>query len=1012
MTPAAERIAAHRRTILFVIAILAAAGAVALLRLPVSLFPRTNFPRIVVSADAGDRPADRMVIEVTRPLEQAIRNVPGIISVRSLTTRGVCDISANFRWGLDMASVMLQVESAVGQVQSSLPPGVTFEVRRMDPTVFPVIGLSLTSASLSQVELRDIALYDLRPLLSTIAGVAKIGVLGGRAEEYQVVVDPAKANALGLTLDDVVGAVSAANVVEAVGRLEENEKLYLLLSDTRFRGLSDLSNVIVRRRPTGVVRLADVAVVEDAVRPEWTRVTADGRDAVTLDVYQQPDGNTAQIRADVERRLDEFRARAPRDLRIRDWYDQTQLITASAASLRDAILVGVVLAVVVLLLFLRNGRVTLVICLAVPAVLAITCLALTALHMGVNMMTLGGMAAAVGLIVDDGIVMVEHVLRRMREAPEERGVILRAAREMARPLTGSSAATVIIFAPLAYLSGVTGAFFKALSLTMAVALIVSYFVAYFAAPLLAAAFLGPRDAATKDVGPLLGRVLAGYDRALRFLLRRPALILLVLAPLLLLGWISYRHVGVGFMPPMDEGGFILDYRAPAGTSLAETDRRLRLVEDILAHIPDVQTWSRRTGLGLGGGINEANEGDFFVRLRRSPRRPIDDVMDDVREQIQRQVPGLEVELLQLMEDLIGDLTAVPQPIEIKLFGGSGDVLRRVAGQAADAIRPVPGVVDVKSGVVVAGDAVEIRVNRAQAEMVGLDPEQVTRLARIALGGEIATEVQKQEKMIGVRVWAAPDARSRLDRIRRLRLHTPGGVDISLGRVASFDLAVGQPQITSENLKEMVAVTGRISGADMGSVIRGVKAALGRLQLPPGVYVEYGGLYQQQQESFRGLLAVLAAAIALVFILLLFLFESFAAPIAVLVVDLLAITAVFSGLWWTGSELDISSMMGLTMIVGISSEVAIFLLTQWKESSATMGFTEALAVAGRLRFRPIVMTTLAAILALLPLALSLGQGAGMLQPLAIAIISGLVLTAPLVLLALPALFALLHRTRPA
>jgi multidrug efflux pump subunit AcrB len=1001
----APKPATHRRAILFVVALLAAGGAAVVFRLPVSLFPRTNFPRIMVSADAGDRPADRMVVEVTRPLEEAIRNVPGIKSVRSLTTRGTCDISATFRWGLDMFAATLQVESAVNRILPALPPGLSFEVRRMDPTVFPVIGLSLTSMAASLVSLRDLALYDLRPLLSTIDGVAKIEVLGGRTQEYQVVVDPARAEAVGLSLEDVVGAVSAANVIEAVGRLEENEKLYLLLSDTRIRRIGDLANIVVRRGPSGVVLLSDVAAIEDSVRPEWTRVTAKGRDAVILNIYQQPDGNTARISDDARARIEEFRLRGGAGLDVGVWYDQTQLITATARSVRDAILIGIALAVVVLLLFLRNWRVTLAVCFAVPAVLAITCLVLAALDMGINIMTLGGMAAAVGLIADDGIVMVEHILRRLREEPARRAaVVLEAAREMAVPLAASSLATVIIFAPLAYLTGVAGAFFKALSVTMAAALAVSFLVAYFAVPLVADAFLGAKDAAVRDVGPVLSRVLAMYDRTLRVFLRRPVLVLLGILPLLALGWVSYREVGTGFMPSMDEGGFILDYRAPAGTSLAETDRRLRVLETILSRTRDVETWSRRTGLGLGGGINEANEGDFFVRLRSMPRRPIDEVMEEVRGKIEAEVPGLEVELLQLMEDLIGDLTAVPQPIEIKLFGGAEEVLRGEAPRVAEAIRKVAGVVDVKSGVVLAGDAVEIHVDRLKAEMLGLDPERVTRLVRIALGGEVTTEVQSGEKMVGIRTWIASGDRSRLDQVRRLRLRAPGGAGVPLGRVATFTVAAGQPQITRENLKGMVAVTGRISGTDMGSAIRDVKAALGGLRLPPGVYAEFGGLYRQQQESFRGLLAVLAAAVGLVFILLVFLYESFSAPLAILAVDLLAAAAVFPGLWWTGSELDISSMMGLTMIVGISSEVGIFFMTQWKESSARSDFTGALSEAGRLRFRPIVMTSLAAVLALLPLALAVGEGAEMLRPLAIAIISGLVATVPLVLLVLPVLFS--------
>ncbi len=1008
MTPAAW-VENHKRSILFLVAVFVAGGAAAMFALPVSLFPRTTFPRIVVNADAGDRPADRMVVEVTQPLEEAIRSVPGVLDLRSTTSRGSCEIAATFGWGLDMISATLQVESAVSRTLPALPAGIAYEVRRMDPTVFPVMGLSLTSSVHSQVELRDLALYRLRPILSTIAGVARIKILGGRTAEYQVLLEPNRLEALDLTMSDVVDAVSAANVVQAVGRLEENEKLYLILSDTQFRDPADLGRVIIRQRPAGVVLLSDVARIEETTRPEWTRAVADGREAVLVNIYQQPDGNTLLISKQIRRRLQDFGAKMPADVHLGTWYDQSWLINSSLASVRDAILIGIALAVVVLLMFLGNWKVTLVTCIAVPAVLAATALMLYVFHMGLNIMTLGGMAAAVGLIIDDAIVMVEHITKRLREqSRHDPGCVPRAAGEMLPALSGSSLASIIIFAPLAFLSGVTGAFFKALSLTMAAALVVSYFFAAAAIPVIAHASLGARDASAKAVGKIFGAVLDAYERVLRALLRRPVLVLALILPLLALGWLAFSNVGSGFMPQMDEGGFILDYRAPAGTSLAETDRRLRLVERILAATPEVASYSRRTGLQLGGAVTEANEGDYFIRLRGMPRRHIEDVMDDVRGQVLQRVPGLEIELALLMEDLIGDLTAVPQPIEIKLFGPQGNELRSQAERLAARIDRIPNVVDVKSGVVMAGDALEIRVDRLKARMLGLDAGQVTRLAAIALDGEIATRVQRGEKMVGVRVWTRAKSRKRLDLIRRFRLHTADGRGVPLERVATFETITGQPQIVRDNLKTMVDVTARISGRDMGSVMRDVKAAVGSMSLPAQMYVDYGGLYQQQQSSFRGLLFVMGAALALLFGLFVFLYESFAAPLAILASDLLAATAVFSGLWWTGIELNISSMMGLTMVIGISSEAAIFYMTQWKESASELGFTEALVAAGRLRFRPILMTVLAAILALLPLALAIGEGAAMLQPLAIAIIAGLILTVPLSLLVLPVIFSSLNR----
>jgi multidrug efflux pump subunit AcrB len=577
---------------------------------------------------------------------------------------------------------------------------------------------------------------------------------------------------------------------------------------------------------------------------------------------------------------------------------------------------------------------------------------------------------------------------------------------MRRPLGGSSLATIAVFVPLAFLGGVAGAFFKALALTMVSSLVISYAFGLLIVPLLARALWSERDAKHEDVGSRLGWLLDHYERVVRAILRRPIWAAVGLVPLLGLGCFSYLHVGSGFFPAMDEGGFVIDYRAPAGTSLAETDRRLRQLEAILGKTPEVLSYSRRTGLQLGGAITEANEGDYFVRLKPLPRRPIDEVMDEVRQGIEERVPGLETELPQLMEDLIGDLTAVPQPIEVKIFGPDPEQLRVFATSAAERIGHIPGVVDVKSGVVLAGDAQTIRVDRVKAKLLDLDPDQVTQLASVALGGNVTTQVQRGEKMVGIRVWGAPAVRKTREAIELLPLRSAGGTRVRLGRVASFQAELGQPQITRENLKTMVAVTGRISGRDMGSVMRDVQRKVAAQRLPSGAYVAYGGLYQIQQQSFRGLLLVLVAAAVLVFSVLLYLYEDFVAPTAIMIVAGLAAVAVFPALWLSGIELNITSMVGLSMIVGVSAEAGIFYMSQVHESARERPLREALTHAGRVRLRPIVMTALAAIFALLPLAIGVGQGSAMLKPLAVAIIGGLVVTVPAVLFLLPVIVRLL------
>ena len=1022
----------HRRSILFALGLFAIAGFFEIYNTPVSLFPQVTFPRVVVNLNAGDMPAERMAVQVTWPVEEAVRAVPGVLSVRSATSRGSADIAINFKWGTDMVSAMLQVASAINQIRSTLPAALSFGVRRMDPTVFPVLGYSLSSPGHSLVELRDMALYQIRPILSTIPGVAKVDVLGGAIAEYQVLVDPARINALGLGLNDIATALSAANVIQAVGRLEQNYKLYLLLANTQLQNSQQISRTILRSGQNGLVYLEDVAQVVKTTAPQWQRITAEGRDAVLFQINQQPGSSTVEIAHNAQSQLKLIKQKLPADIKIAKWYDQSDLIVASAHSVVESLLIGLGLAIVTLLVFLRNFKVTVIAAITVPMALSATVLIIHLLGIGFNIMTLGGMAAAVALIIDDAIVMIEHIIRRLRETSgtyQER--IQLAANEFTKPLAGSSASTIIIFAPLAFLSGVSGSFFKALSITMASALFISFIVAWLAVPLLASHSLTQKDTEQEENGPVTRWFYQRNQGLLQVLLPRPWLILAALLPLLAAGFLGWQQTGSGFMPSMDEGGFILDYRAAPGTSVSETDRLLRQVETILRKLPEVATYSRRTGNSLGGFITEANEGDFFVRLKPLPRRSLDEVMDSVREQIALKVPGLSVELAKLMEDLIGDLTAVPQPIEVKLYTNDGKLLAQLADKVASALEKIPGVVDLNNGVIPAGDALSIRVLRDKAALEGLNPAAVQQTLNNYLSGTVTTQLQEGPKMVNLRVWIPTNERGTMRALEQLRILVPDGNSapgnalngssssvsnrastshwVPLKRIVEITTETGQAQITRDNLKRMAAVTARISGRDMGSAVADVVKTLNQPgMLPKDVYYVLGGLYEQQRVAFHDLIIVFAAAVALVFILLLYLYELFHVALAMMLTTLSAVAAVFVGLWLTNTELNITAMMGMTMVIGIVTEVSIFYYSEYQSLPDSGNVIQRMITAGNNRMRPIAMTTVAAILALMPLAMGIGAGSEMLQPLAIAIVSGLVVQTPLVLIVLPSFLVLLNK----
>ncbi|MGC9259206.1 MAG: efflux RND transporter permease subunit [Phycisphaerae bacterium] len=1002
----------HTRSVLFIMLVLALGGALAAMGLPVALFPRVSFPRIVVSVDSGQQPARRMAVAVTYPVEQAVRSIPNVRSVAARTGRGSCELKIGFAWGSNMAQALLEVDAQINGILNKLPAHTSFHAKRMDTTNFPVLGYSLISSTVSPSRLRTIAKYELQPLLSTVRGVARVQVQGGAIPEYHVIVDPTRLQVFNMTLADVSQALSAANVLSAVGKFEDHDKLYLIISNTSYRSIRQIQQVVLRTGSNGLVRLGDVATVKLATRPQWIRVDADGHPAVLLQVFQQPGGNTVRIAHAIKSKIAGFKKTMPAGIQIATWYNQSQLILASAASVRDAVIIGIILAIVVLLLFLRNWKITLIAALVVPAVLSSTILLLYVFHMTFNIMTLGGMAAAVGLIIDDAIVMVEHIVRRIRGAAgDQRGRIIKATREFTGPLAGSSTSTMIIFAPLAFLSGVTGAFFKALSLTMAASLLISFFMAWLAVPVLAARFLNQRDADQPEGGRITANLHRVYGWIMVRILRAPVLVLAVLIPILVLGFAAYENVGSGFMPHMDEGGFILNYVANPGTSTTETNRLLLEVEKIISANKYVDTFSRRTGLQLGGGATRSYTGDFFIRLKGFPRPPTEQIMAAIRQTIHQRVPGLKIDTAQMMQDLIGDLTAVPQPIEIKIFSDHGPLLTSQALKVKHAISQIPGVVEVRSGIQIAGDALQIRVNRVKAALQGMTAGAITAALREYLSGTVTTRIQRGPRMIGVRVWVPHADRATEQDIGNLLLCAPDGHLFPLKEVATIETLTGQQEIFSDNLKRMIAVTARISDRDLGSTVLAVKRVLNTPGMfPHDMYYELGGLYKQQQIAFRGLLVVMIAAVLLVFLVLLFLYEHFRVALAMLSIPLLALCCVFVGLWITHTEINVSSMMGMTMVVGIVTEVAIFYYSEYHEIGDRTPPIQRLIDAGKNRMRPIAMTTIAAILALLPLALGIGQGSQMQQPLAIAIITGLCVQLPLTLVVLPALLGIVHRVK--
>ena len=1010
-------LAGHRGPLLCVAFALALAGVFAGIGLPVGLFPVTSFPRIRIEVNAVSMPAKQMLIEVTQPLEEVARAVPRAVDVVSTTSRGSAQIFVDFPWGSDMTEALLRVDSAFAQTLPDLPSGTTYDAIQMSPNVImPFVSYALISEQVSAADLRRMAQYEMAPLLTGIAGVRRVGITGGQTPEVQVSLSGLALQAHDLTLADVAQAISSNNTISAIGRLEDNGRLYLSLENNAFTTVQSIREVTLRTPKGGLVRLEDLGEITMGSVPQWLLVKDNGKPAVTIDVYQQDNADSLKLAKGVDAAVNTFMHVQPGSVHLYKWYDQTELVRSSIGAVEEAILIGLVLAALVVLGFLRNWRVAAVALTIVPLSVAVTVLLLYVLGMTFNIMTLGGIAAAIGLLIDDAIVMIEHIARRAGapglEHPKD--AVLPAAREFLSPLFGSSLATIIVFVPLAFLSGITGAFFKFLSLTMASALIISFALTALIVPLLARSLIDFQS--WHD--PAQGRdswLTRTHRRALNHLFARPVLIALGFLALVAVGYASYVHVGTGFLPKMDEGGFVLDYRTAPGTSLGETDREIGQVEDLLKRNRDVATFSRRTGAGLGGDLVESYQGDLFVRLvDPSKRPPIWRVMDDLNTAITTQVPGVKFDIHELLDDMIGDMVGRRQPVVVQLTAQDPDVLDRVAVHVADAISKVPGIepASVDNGVIPAGDALEIHVDAAAAATQGMTPAEVKDQLYHHLNGSVVTRYLGKVQDVGVRLWLEPlrDSLYR-DELGSLLVRSPSGRTFPLSTVATTQFVSGQPEITRDNLAQVADVTAEIGGGhDLGSTITAVQKVLRNpAVLPPGVRYTIGGAFKQQQIAAHGMIKAFAAAAAAEFILLLFLYNRFWVPLIIIVSAALSSSAMLLALWITGTELNITAMMGMVMIIGVATEMAIFFASEYQELSKTLAPREALRGAAINRLRPIVMSTLAMILALIPLGAAIsGSGDQMLQPLAIVIIAGVIVQLPLVLLAMPVVIGLTVR----
>lgn len=1001
----------HKNPLIVVLLLILIGGGYSYTRLKTALFPEITFPKIKIIAEAELQPVDQMMLTVTRPLENAVKQVPDLKLIRSVTSRGSCEISAYMNWNADIDLSQQRIESQMEKIKNALPPGLNLSVEKMNPAILPVSGYTLESNTKSPIELKQLATYTIKPFLSQVEGVSEIRIIGGKAKEYWVQLDVQKMNALAVTPDQIAAAMAQTNFVKSNGYVSDFNYLYLSVTDVTLKTKTDLENLMVSKRNHRIVMLKDLATVRISEAVEYTRINANGKDGILIAVIKQPNANLVDLSMQMEQKVAELKKILPQGVTVKPYYLQADFVERSVKSVTDSLWIGLGMAIVVAVLFLRALKPSLTILIVIPITLGLTLICLYLIGYSLNIMTLGAIAAAIGLIIDDAIVVVEQIHRTHEEHPGEAtpGLLKKAIDYLFPAMLGSSVSTIVIFIPFVLMTGVAGSYFQVMTNTMIITLVCSFLVTWIGLPVIYLLLTKHKGGDEHTIAQR--RVAAGTKVGdfISYFIHRPYISILFLLALVLSIVLVYPHLQTGFLPEMDEGSIVLDYKSPPGTSLGETDRMLKEVEKMIVKIPEVQTYSRRTGTQMGFFITEPNTGDYLIQLKATRSRTSDEVIDEIRKKIESTQPALTVDFGQVIGDMLGDLMSSTQPVEVKIFGTDEGKLQELSKKVAGIIAKVKGTADVFDGIVIAGPAVNIRPDYAALAQFGIAPNDFQSQVQMAMQGNVIGNVFDKQQLSAIRIIYPGSREFGITDIGRLHIFLSNGKMIPVNTLASVQIKAGEAEIVRENLQSVGLVSARLDNRDLGSVMKDVQAQVAaNVQLPKGYHVEYGGAYAEQQQSFRELLIILVLSCLLVFSVILFVFKDFKIAFIILLIAVMGISGSYLALFISNTALNVGSYTGLIMIVGIIAENAIFSFLQFKQGLESRSVDEALVYAISTRLRPKLMTALGAMIALSPLALGIGAGAQLHQPLAISVIGGFLIALPLLLIVLPSLIRKFYR----
>jgi CzcA family heavy metal efflux pump len=979
-------------------------GFYSLTNIQTGLFPDITFPKIKIIAENGQQPVNKMMVTITVPLENAIKKVQNLHMVRSITSRGSCEISAFLDWNTDIDLGKQRIEAEINSIRQDLPPDINITIQKMNPSILPVMGYSLEGEGKNQIELRLIAEYTIKPFLSRIPGVAEVAIIGGKTKEYRVVLDPLKMSNLGITPQNVSSVLSQTNFIKSNGYINDYNRLYLSITNSAVNNKEELENVVLKNTPQRAIQLKDIAQVEIAEKKEYIKINANGKDVPLIAVIKQPNANLVNLAKEVISNIKDLNQLLPKGVKLVPYYNQADFVNDSVSSLRDVLWIGLLLALIVAFIFLRSLKASSVIFFTIPITLSLTIIILFASGYTFNIMTIGAIAAAIGLIIDDAIIVIEQIHRTHEEHPDENSFTLvnEAIHYLFPAMVGSSLSTLVIFLPFVLMSGVAGAYFKVMTDTMIITLVASYFVTWIGLPVIYILF-------SKEVHNIGQSKKVKQRNWISYFVHRPVFSVIFSVVVIAITLFILPKLPSGFLPDMDEGSIVLDFKSPPGTSLEETDRMLQQVDNILKKNPNVRNFSRRLGTQMGFFITEPNYGDYLIQLNTKRSKFTMDVADDIRKDIESTLPALQVDFGQVIGDMLGDLMSSTQPVEVKIFGDDQKVLQKLAQQAADIVGNVKGTADLFNGITIAGPEMVVQMDIAKLAQYNLTPSDFQYLIQDKIEGNIAGSILESNKLTDIRLLETNKYPVSLNEINNSQIALPNGRLKPISEFAKITLTPGVAEIERENLKPMIAITARLNNRDLGSTLKEIQQKIkSELILPPGYVIEYGGAYAEQQQAFSELILILISSCFLVFVVILFLFRNIKVSLLIILIAVLGVAGSFIALFITGTPLNVGSYTGIIMIVGIIGENSIFTYHQFRGEREKIERDNAIVYAISKTLRQKLMTVLGAISALFPLALGIGTGAQMHQPLAIAIIGGLIIALPLLLIVLPSFLRIIEK----